>query len=91
MLTKKYYDGMQVHDILCECLDDYDTILTILEKFADAPTIDAVERKRGEWQKLPQYEYIMCCSECGWLHDVLHYADKYCPHCGADMREREGE
>ena len=60
-LIKKYYDGMQVHDILCECLDDYDTILTILEKFADTPTVDAVEVvrckdcKRGETMKCPMY------------------------------------
>ena len=56
------------------------------EILSDVPTIDAVERKRGEWQKLPKYEYIMCCSECGWVHDVLHYGDKYCPNCGARMK-----
>ena len=45
MLEKKYYDGMQIHDVICECLDDYDTILTILEKFASLPSAINADRK----------------------------------------------
>lgn len=48
MLEKKYYDGMQIHDVLCECLDDYDTILTILEKFASLPSADVPVTNVGD-------------------------------------------
>ena len=48
MLEKKYYDGMQIHDVLCECLDDYDTILTILEKFASLPSADVPDKNVGD-------------------------------------------
>ena len=87
-LIKKYYDGMQVHDILCECLDDYDTILTILEKFADTPTIEV--RPQGEWIKNIDGNYE--CSEC---HVVIRGEDKpiypFCAWCGADMRGENNE
>jgi len=53
MLEKKYYDGMQIHDVLCECLDDYDTILTILEKFASLPSATKADRKTENCSEKP--------------------------------------
>ena len=49
------------------------------------PTIDAVPVRRGKWIDW-KYEN-MKCSLCGslWLHDEESY--KFCPNCGADMRE----
>lgn len=48
MLKKKYYDGMQIHDVLCEYLDDYDTILAILEKFASLSSADVPDTNVGD-------------------------------------------
>ena len=51
-------------------------------------------RKRGEWKRVLADKYVhhayhfYRCSKCGYDH-----IDKtnFCPSCGADMREREGE
>ena len=69
--------------------------LGTLEQWLDnTPSID-IEPKRGEW-----LEWIDCegevfwkCSACGQVSEasaagILY---KFCPFCGADMREREGE
>ena len=53
----------------------------------DAPTIDAVERKRGEWVD-NGFEHE--CSVCGKKGiGIEQYS--FCPNCGASMREREDE
>ena len=52
--------------------------------------------KRGEWiAKTENYHSHWVCSECeAWA--LLEYNEQmclsnFCPNCGADMREREGE
>lgn len=68
-----------------------DAIIRMVNK---APTI---EPKRGEWVETFDHSRLapirrFACSECKaeWLPEVaLKY--KFCPNCGADMREREGE
>ena len=60
----------------------------------NAPTVDAVERKRGRWEMKPDpygfFEVIPVCSECGCT-TKMRETYKYCPHCGAEMREGEEE
>ena len=62
----------------------------------EAPTI---EPKRGEWKPfdLTWGRSIWYCTACKesteapcdiWEHKPIY---KYCPNCGADMREKEGE
>ena len=53
----------------------------------DVPTI---EPKRGEWINVSgSWSPNKKCSVCG---EVVHeYNYNFCPYCGADMREREGE
>ena len=55
------------------------------------------EIKRGEWEDMGDFEQ---CSVCKGTHlkEFQSYYGKttwiktpYCPNCGADMREREGE
>lgn len=60
------------------------------------PSADVVERKRGEWVSRNPYWHTAICSNCNkvtmfedWDGEVLDY--NFCPNCGADMREREGE
>lgn len=50
-----------------------------------APTI---EPKRGEW--ISKHNGYWTCSECG-LSFLFYAKGNFCPNCGADMREREGE
>ena len=53
----------------------------------NAPTIEP-ERKMGEWKNVG---FLTCqCSECGAQFHELEYTN-YCPNCGADMRDQEGE
>ena len=69
----------------------------------DAPTVDAVEVVHGEWEKYTddrfmgygadgriRYRkvYSYKCSKC-WNYTAVKH--KYCPNCGADMRERKNE
>ena len=50
--------------------------------------------KEGKWF---HYEGMLYCSECHTeiYKDIMEYlgddVPKFCPNCGADMREREGE
>ena len=49
------------------------------------------ERKRGKWKSYRCDMYK--CSECGYIYteltDLHRCVAKYCPNCGADMREDE--
>ena len=45
-------------------------------------------RKRGEW--VSNHDGSWNCSECG-LRVLIYAKGNFCPNCGADMREREGE
>ena len=56
----------------------------------DAPTVDAVERKRGRWfHDIAYYDEDGCpcivsrCSECGEAYPESNY----CPNCGARMKD----
>lgn len=57
------------------------------------------ERIRGRWVKSmgmnpPEYAGRYQCSECGeWaMRDIKHFKQdltKFCPHCGAEMRDAQ--
>lgn len=49
--------------------------------------IEALEQepKRGKWITT-EYDTIKC-GECGIVYSSALYPRKYCPNCGADMRE----
>lgn len=62
--------------------------LMLSNMIAEQPTVDVVERKKGEWIFNPSDAIEMMftkpkCSECGF-----ESADggNFCPNCGADMR-----
>ena len=56
----------------------------------DFPAEDVQPVKVGHWITNPYMLNRQKCSECGFWSDDLQ-ADNYCPACGADMREKEGE
>lgn len=79
---------------------DYVRVLSIIKNI---PSADVVERKRGKWIYTPRIytlkfegseakyeERAWACSECGYIEN-LDIPPNFCSHCGADMREREGE
>ena len=76
---------------------DADFINKVTKLMIDAPSID-IEPKRGEWVKRTHGTLIALvnfayCSECGQpiMHEHTRSLWSFCPNCGADMREREGE
>lgn len=61
MISKKYYDGIQIHDVLNECIDDPKLILKIPERFAKLKTADVVEVVRCKNCKFnPNTEWVGC-------------------------------
>lgn len=58
----------------------------------DAPTIE--ERKMGKWLCSDDLYETAVCSCCGWdttepWQQIKSWFE-FCPHCGADMRDKEG-
>jgi len=75
--------------------DFEETLVSVFDAIEDAPSI---EPKRGEWTKRTKHTLIAqvnfaYCSECGQpiMHEHTRALWNFCPNCGADMREREGE
>ena len=72
---------------------DADFINKVTKLMIDAPSID-IEPKRGEWIRDASSQIAYRCTVCNTLqHWPVIQDGKYnfCPNCGADMREREGE
>ena len=61
----------------------------------NAPTISAQqERKTGKWEAIPGQRVYndFRCSQCHrfkFHNGEMRYKYKFCPNCGADMREPE--
>ena len=79
------YDITGIGKITLECMDE------LMSMIADRP--------QGEWKPfdLKWGRSIWYCTACEegvevpcdiWTHKPIY---NYCPNCGADMREREGE
>ena len=57
------------------------------------------QRKHGEWIERPNDHNHFMCSECGKPCDmvltasgfVVEQLSDFCPDCGADMRQKEGD
>ena len=86
-------------DALKEWIDEYVSVFKksdnkdIKGYIEHQPTI---EPKRGEWVNKDSYWHTAICSNCNKVtmfeerdEKVIEY--DFCPNCGADMREREGE
>ena len=84
----KAIDAIREHIKVVDGDDDaLDYIATNMLK--DVPSA----RPKGEWidrgMRVPS-SWVKKCSLCGHETDTWRWC-KFCPNCGADMREREGE
>lgn len=65
---------------------------TLKRELMVAPGSDVAEVKRGRWYLADDGDGLVCgeCGEdfCVLLNEVMRF--KYCPNCGAYMRERHG-
>lgn len=66
----------------------------VLKKIDEQPTI---EERKGKWIRETKhykdserefYYYEERCSECGTKRKIGWAEVRYCPNCGADMREQ---
>jgi hypothetical protein len=72
----------------------FESIITCLKQ---EPTVDAVEVVHGRWELYGNDDSLggsYFCSECGYCLCEEEYLDqfssfRFCPYCGADMRERK--
>jgi Zn finger protein HypA/HybF involved in hydrogenase expression len=96
---KRLIDANEVEDLFykqveygaTDLMDAFDDALN------DAQTVDAVEVVHGEWSTIED-DYIgltaLKCSKCNqeyWFEDeppIKIY--NFCPNCGADMRDGDG-
>ena len=78
--SKKFIEGSALQQMGIACA---------LQDVLDAPTIDVVERKKGEWIFNPSDAIDMMfikprCSECGFESADV---GNYCSKCGSYMRK----
>ena len=58
----------------------------------DAPTIDAVPVRHGEWIfKKPPDDWVLSLYECSVCHHMEEGQPNYCPNCGAKMKGENDE
>lgn len=67
----------------------------LLAYIAEAPTIEAKPVVHAHWEKPTCINgrafSIYHCSACGEVPCGIDNNTKYCPNCGAQMDEKEGE
>lgn len=63
---------------------------TVTAVYESAPAADVVEVKHGRWHDVymsSASSFVGTCSVCGISNDIPPVPlAKYCPNCGADMR-----
>lgn len=65
------------------------TTLDVLRKIDALPTADVREVKRGRWIGIDDEPHETWeCDQCGFIQECFDGDQwKFCPNCGADMRE----
>ena len=86
----KLIEAVKCAEIISEKLNI--PLADLVDVFAEIPTADVVEVKRGKWLNIIfTQRYI--CSLCG--NEIYFGKDKFCSECGAKMdgtsKERGGE
>ena len=84
---------------LCD-IDTFTDKQTICEQIAEAPTVDAKPVVHGHWVSLTDCSNAgVYCSVChkkvykedyAWCNRKNKLRSNYCPNCGADMRDGDG-
>ena len=78
-------------ELLHRLPDDLPYKASVKRVLMQAPSVDVVEVRHGEW--LPQYEgsRLSKCSVCGYEYCDLIECRNYCGNCGAKMDGRREE
>ena len=76
--TGNYYDD----------LDEIDDYINIEDLYVAIEALSQPERPKGRWEQFMFFKTVKQCSICNCTTDCT---PNYCPNCGADMRDGEGE
>ena len=60
-----------------------------LQSISDMPAADVAPVIHAHWIRYPDCG-VTKCSNCGWSIEECWDSD-YCPHCGAQMDEKEND
>lgn len=86
----KLIEAVKCAEIISEKLNI--PLADLVDVFAEIPTAEVVEVKRGEWLNIA-FTQRYRCSLCG--NEIYFGKDKFCSECGAKMdgisKERGGE
>ena len=79
-INKKYH-GQMPNDINHQ----------IWQELNDLPSVQPI-RPKGEWEYINDGIFTKIKCECGYEQVVVDgFADNYCPNCGAEMTESDGQ
>lgn len=94
-LAKAFREAAETDD--CKDNRTYwsEALISAAEEVDDAPTVDAVERKRGRWIPIVKGERGYSagdfrCSVCGDPCKCYHLTN-FCQNCGAEMRGKAND
>ena len=82
---ERCYNCRNFKDMECDYCGTADTIYMI----EDMPAADVAPVVHGRWIRYPDCG-VTKCSNCGWSIEECWDSD-YCPHCGAQMDEKEND
>lgn len=80
---ERCYNCRNFKDMKCNYCGTADYIYMI----EDMPAADVAPVVHGRWIRYPDCG-VTKCSNCGWSIEECWDSD-YCPHCGAQMDEKE--
>ena len=82
VLQERFANGMGWRD--GEYEEALNEAIELINKMSSA---DVVEVKHGKWKAIKtKFGFCFYCDQCGMLS---YWVANFCPHCGADMRERK--
>ena len=89
---RKWADEIHDGEMYARVSQSIGTFVECSLRIKNAPTVDAIERKRGKWEWHSDDELYYSCSCCGHKAygntlEIIDGAYHFCPNCGAKMDE----
>lgn len=87
----KLIDADALRQEILSIMPERSEVLLIVD---NQPEIERLQPKKGHWEMKEDpfglFDEIPVCSECGCTNDMRKKTE-FCEHCGADMREGDGD
>jgi len=86
-MATKYISMEAASDLLAMALIDEWEPEYAQDRLSEIPAADVRTVVRGTWIRNEKYRFAHNCSVCGHIVFTGEKMSKFCPECGADMRE----